>query len=173
MPKKPDYIIAENGNITKEALRHAKYFGIPIINVERKVYEEKAKKRGEELLASISEGDGYKEIDKKVAELLSMSEYKSAYRRLEGIGRSSDIPRPVNPTPLEEKCLKVSQMELLKRLDFLKNTIEEATHRIESATEEGLPMDQKIPGLDRFDIDIYDVQNQLHRMEDKDKKDSF
>ncbi len=47
MPKRPDYIIVENGRITKESLRHAKYFGIPIVNVERSVYAEKAEKRGE------------------------------------------------------------------------------------------------------------------------------
>ncbi len=47
MPKRPDYIIVENGRITKESLRHAKYFDIPIVNVERSVYVEKAEKRGE------------------------------------------------------------------------------------------------------------------------------
>lgn len=173
IPKKPDYIIVENGRITEESLRHAKYFGIPIVNIERSVYEEKAEKKGEELLASISENDTYEEMDEKIAELLSMSRYKSAYRTLEGIGRNFDIPRQINPTPLGKRCLEISQMEQLKRLDFIKNVLEEAIQNIESATEKGLTAEQNLPGFDFFDISIIDVQNQLWRTEYSDERDSF
>lgn len=172
MPKRPDYIIVENGRITEESLRHAKYFGIPIVNIEQSVYVEKAEKKGEELLASINENDTYAEMDGKIAELLSMSRYKSAYRTLESIGCNYDIPRQTNPTPLEKRCLEISQMEQLKRLDFIKNVLEEAIQNIESATEKGLPVEQKLPGFDYFYISIDDVQNQLRRTEYGDKRDS-
>lgn len=46
VPKKPDYIIVENGKITEVTLRHAKYFSIPIVNVERDVYLEKSEREG-------------------------------------------------------------------------------------------------------------------------------
>lgn len=173
IPKKPDYIIVENGRITEESLRHAKYFGIPIVNIERSIYAEKAEKKGEELLASISEDDTYEEMDGKIAKLLSMSRYKSAYRTLEGIGRNYDIPRQINPTSLQKRCLEISQMEQLKRLDFIKNVLEEAIQNIESATEKGLPAEQKLPGFDSFRIIIRDVQNQLRRTEYGDERDSF
>ncbi len=173
IPKKPDYIIVENGRITEESLRHAKYFGIPIVNIERSIYAEKAEKKGEELLASISENDTYEEMDEKIAELLSMSRYKRAYRTLEGIGRNYDIPRQINPTPLEKRCLEVLQMEQLKRLDFIKSALEEAIYNIGSATEKGLPAEQNFPGFDSFDIRIYDVQNQLLRKKDSDDRNSF
>lgn len=173
IPKKPDYIIVENGRITEESLRHAKYFGIPIVNIERSIYAEKAEKKGEELLASISEKDTYEEMDEKIAELLSMSRYKSAYRTLEDIGRNYDIPRQINPTPLGKRCLEISQMEQLKRLDFIKNVLEEAIQNIESATEKGLPAEQKLPGFDHFYVGIRDVQNQLRRTEYGDERDSF
>lgn len=165
IPKKPDYIIVENGRITEESLRHAKYFGIPIVNIERSIYAEKAEKKGEELLASISKDDTYEEMDGKIAELLSMSRYKSVYRTLEGIGRNCDIPHQIVPTPLGKRCLEISQMEQLKRLDFIKSVLEEAIHKIESATEKGLPIEQKLPGFDSFDISIIDVQKQLTHTE--------
>lgn len=172
IPKRPDYIIVEDGRITEESLRHAKYFGIPIVNIERSVYAEKAEKRGEELLASISEDDAYEEMDGKIAELLSMSRYKSEYRRLDGIGRNFDIPHQVmNPTPLDKRCLEVSQMEQLKRLDFVKSALEEATRSIESATERGLPMEQGLPGFEYFDISIRDLQKQLMRTKYGDEND--
>ncbi len=171
IPKKPDYIIVESGIISKESLRHAKYFGIPIINIERSIYTKKAEKRGEELLASISEDDTYKEMDKKIEELSSMSRYKKHIRTLEGIGRNYDmllLDRRAN-APLEQRCSEISQMEQLKRLDFIKSTLEEAIHNIESATEKGLPAEQNLPGFDYFDINIQDVQNRLKRTEDSDK----
>lgn len=175
MPKRPDYIIIENGIITEESLRHAKYFGIPIVNVDRLVYEKKAEKRGEELLASISENDTYEEMDGKIEELLTMSRFKSVYRTLDTIGRNDndDIPwNGINPTPLEKRCFEVSKMELLKRLDFIKSVLEEATRNIESATERGLPMEQGFPRFEQFFIFIQDVQKQLCRSEDRDERDS-
>lgn len=47
IPKCPDYIVAENGRITETMLRHADYFGIPIINIETGIYREQLIKRGE------------------------------------------------------------------------------------------------------------------------------
>ena len=174
IPKKPDYIIIENGRITEESLRHAKYFGIPIVNIERSIYTEKAERKGEELLASISEDDTYEEMDEKLAELSSMSRYKGVYRTLEGIGRNYDVPYQIeNPTPLQKRCFEVSQMEQLKRLDFIKGVLEEAVRNIESATEKGVPAEQKLPGFDFFHICITDVQNQLRRTAHSDKSDDY
>ena len=39
MPMLPDYIVAEDGIITEAMLKHAAYFGIPIVNVENKYYD--------------------------------------------------------------------------------------------------------------------------------------
>ncbi len=61
-------------------------------------------------------------------------------------------------------------MEQLKRLDFIKSKLEEATRNIKSATKSGLPMEQNIPGFESFSIGIRDVQNQLNRTEHGDKK---
>ena len=50
IPKKPDYIIVENGRITEESLCHAAYFGIPIVNIERSIYAEKQRKKAKNYL---------------------------------------------------------------------------------------------------------------------------
>ena len=174
IPKKPDYIITENGRITETALRHAKFFGIPIVNIERQVYAEKAQKRGEEILESISEKDSYQELDRKIAELMSISTFKinSGYLELEGIGRDYDKPRQLNPTPLQERCLEVSKMEQLKRLEFVKSTLEGVIRNIESTTERGLPASENLPGFEYFRIFIVDVQKQLWRTDISDRKDT-
>lgn len=37
-PKRPDFMIVQDGNINPTALKHAKYFNIPIININTKTY---------------------------------------------------------------------------------------------------------------------------------------
>lgn len=39
-PMKPDYLIALDGRITNDTLRHAAFFGVPIVNVESRYYTE-------------------------------------------------------------------------------------------------------------------------------------
>lgn len=48
MPRKPDYIIAEDGEITDTFLKHAKFWGIPILNIETKYYEDHVRMTDEE-----------------------------------------------------------------------------------------------------------------------------
>lgn len=173
MAKRPDYIIAENGKITEVALRHAKYFGIPIINIERVIYAEKAEKKGEELINSISEKDTYLELDGKIVELLSMSRYKHKYHTLSSIGRNFDIPRiSPNATAIEKQCLDISKMEQLKRIDFIKTTLEESIDKIEMATKDGKVLSQVFPQFDSFNISIRDVQNQTRSTKYGDTTDS-
>lgn len=172
VPKRPDYIIA-NGTISETALKHAKFFNIPIINIDRAAYEEKIERRGEELLASISEKDSYLELNQKLEELLSMAKYKNRYRSFDSIGRKNDIPTlPYGATALEKRLFEVSKLEQQKRLDFIKNALESYISEIEQATKENksAPEPAQIKNLD---ITISDVGRQLRSTEDSDIHDNF
>lgn len=170
--KRPDYIIVEDDKITEVVLKHAKFFNIPIVNIEQAVYAEKARRRGEDLLKSISENDSYLEIDKKFAELSSITEYKYALPKLEGIGRNYDIHRlPPNAGAIEEKRLKISQMEQLKRLDFIADVLKDATDRIKtgkSASSESGVLSQ----FEYFDVSVSDVHDHLFSTELNDRRDN-
>ncbi len=158
VPKRPDYIITENGRITEAALRHAKFYNVPIVNIEKPVYLEKARKRGEAIIDSISENDSYPEIDKKIDELLTMSSYKTRIRMLEGIGRAYDIPRlTVGATPLDEKYLEVSKLEQQKRLEFIRETLEKATKEVRMATEKGERAPRKPSGFSYFSAGVQEI----------------
>ncbi len=164
VPRRPDYIIVEDDNINDAALRHAKFFKIPIVNIQRQAYREKAYKRGIELINSISEHDSYQELDKKIEELTSMSNFKDMLRSRTGIGRAYDLPLPplVGDTPLDMKCRELSQMEQLKRLDFLTETLEQATQSLESSDHK-LSDAQIFPQFSHFSAIIWDSQNKLNR----------
>ncbi|MBR2997085.1 hypothetical protein IKF33_01460 [Candidatus Saccharibacteria bacterium] len=172
--KPPDYIVVRNGRVTDAAKRHAKFYLerheryggpiVPIINIEESYYVEKDKERGEKIIGSISENDDYLEIDKKMSELLSISQYrKEGYDTRKSIGRDIDIPKTDAMTEDERKWLEVSEIELSKRLDFAKSTLQEVIEKIESATEEEkvLPADYKPSQFEEFDVAIHDAQKLL------------
>lgn len=174
IPKKPDYIITENGKITEASLRHAKYFKIPIVNIDHAIYEAKAEKMEEEIINFINESGNYLDIDKKVTELLSMPKYKSVFYLLERIGRENDIPRIFSSTTaLEKQSLDIAKMELLKRIDFIKTTLEDAIDKIKIHKGDKEILSQVFSQFTSFDISILDVRNQIRSTKDDDVRESL
>lgn len=172
IPKTPDYIIT-NGTVSETALKHAKFFNIPIINIDRVAYEKKMEKHGEELLDSINEKNDYLELNQKLEELLSMSKYKNRYRSLDSIGRKFDIPTlPYGATALEERLFEVSKLEQQKRLNFIEGVLENYISEIEQATRENklAPEPDQIKNLN---IVVSDVGRQLRSIENSDIHDGF
>lgn len=172
VPKSPDYIIT-NGTVSETALKHAKFFNIPIINIDRAAYEKKIEKHGEELLDSINGKNDYLELNQKLEELLSMSKYKNRYRSLDSIGRKFDIPTlSYGATALEERLFEVSKLEQQKRLNFIEGVLENYISEIEQATRENklAPEPDQIKNLN---IVVSDVGRQLRSTENSDIHDSF
>ena len=173
IPKKPDYIITENDKITEAALRHAKYFGIPIVNIDRASYTAKAEKKGEEIINSISEKDNYLDLDNKLKELLSIAEYKVYFHQLENVGRNFDTTFiPPDADPIKKQCLEIAKIEQLKRIDFIKTTLEEAIDKIKMDKRGKMDLSQVFSQFALFDISIQDVHNQTRSMVYHDEKDS-
>ena len=149
-PKKPDYIITEDGKISEAALRHAQFFGIPIINIDNQVYDEKMRKRGDAILDSISESDSYAEINQKMADLHTMSKYQ-------GVGQSDYEIRNVgggdNASTSSERAINIRNLELAKRLVFIKDTLK----AIIKNSNDKSPF---IPtGLDYFRVAFSDIRD--------------
>ena len=165
IPKSPDYIIT-NGTVSETALKHAKFFNIPIINIDRVAYEKKIEKRGEELLDSINEKNNYLELNQKLEELLSMPKYKKRWHSLNSIGRKVET-LPYGADAIEERLFEVSKLEQQKRLDFIEDVLENYISEIEQATRENklAPEPDQIKDLK---IVVSDVWRQLRSTEDSD-----
>ena len=165
IPKSPDYIIT-NGTVSETALKHAKFFNIPIINIDRVAYEKKIEKRGEELLDSINEKNNYLELNQKLEELLSMPKYKQRWRSLNSIGRKVET-LPYGLGALDERLFEVSKLEQQKRLDFIEDVLENYISEIEQATRENklAPEPDQIKDLK---IVVSDVWRQLRSTEKSD-----
>ena len=176
IPKKPDYIITENGKITEAVLRHAKYFGVPIVNIDRASYVAKAEKKGEEIINSISDKDDYLDLDNKMTELLSMSEYRRIFSQLnilqlKDIGYKSETEAPsISPdaSALEKQCLDIARIELFKRIDFIKTTLEDAIDKIKMDKRGKMDLSQVFSQFASFDIYITNAQNRTKSNERSD-----
>ena len=122
--KRPDFIVVDDGKISEVSLKHAAYFGIPIVNVENKIYDEKMQKRGNEILDSIGNEDSYEELNKKLCELKSMSHFKGLMEFQESAGRNCGIPRLWSAQDSESvKCFDAARMEFDKRIDFIEEIL--------------------------------------------------
>lgn len=158
-PKKPDYIIAEDGRISEAMLRHAKFFGIPIVNIDTKVYEEKQLEKGKEIIDSITMDDEYKEIDHKIAELESLDVYKPYYQDHESIGRNMDIIQSYSDATIRKECVKVEQIEMAKRIDFIEETMKKFIEQAKRAIENGAPIPTKPDGFEYVSFSLEDLQS--------------
>jgi len=170
IPKNPDYIITE-GTVSEIALKHASFFNIPIININKAVYKEKMKTRGEELLNSIDENNTFLELSQKLEELLSMNEFTRKYSFLNTIGRNDDVPTlPNNADALEERLFEVSKLEQQKRLEFIEGLLENYISDIEQATRENklAPRPDQVKDLS---IQVFDARQLVSSYEDVDKYD--
>ena len=159
--KLPDYIIVENDKISEIALKHAKFFNIPIVNIENSIYREKAIKHGEEIIKSIDWDGDYIDINKKISELTSISEYGQRYDQRKSIGRKCDEPVILRSLIQDERtnvCFELSNLEFDRRLGFIKDVLEKAIKYIDNATANGQKA-QDFPQFDFFEVNIEDIQN--------------
>ena len=163
--KRPDYIIVQNGEITDAVLRHAKFFGIPIINIDTKVYSKRNFEKGEKILESINDEDSFVEISKKIEKFMTMTDVAYGFHRREAIGRRRDEEEKNYRFmgSLNEKCTKVSELEFTKRLEFIQTTIRDATKKLEEANKRGEAITDGFEELfEYFDISVVDVHKEGH-----------
>lgn len=167
IPKSPDYIITD-GTVSEIALKHANFFNIPIININKTIYEEKMKARGEELLNSINEKNTYLELNQKLEELLSMREFRKKFGFLSKIGPNIIPTLSCNADELEKRLFEVSKLEQQKRLEFIEDLLENYTSEIEQATRENklAPRPNQVKDLS---IQVFDARQQISSYEDADK----
>ena len=74
LPLLPSYIITESGEIADQALRHAKYFNIPIVDINREIYDKKYEDHIEKLIDSLGRDADYVEVA-RVNDLIHMIDY--------------------------------------------------------------------------------------------------
>lgn len=165
-PKRPPFIVTLDGKINDYSLRHAKFFTVPIVNIERSSYWEKAQEMSNQIIDSISEDDSYDELIRKIQNLQSIGLNKGPgmYEEIISIGRAVDA-YPIlksaifNPRTYSEKLAKLSVTEFMKRLEFIDATLREATEKIKQATRNEVPVSPVPSQFSEFNVRLYDYRH--------------
>ena len=154
-PLKPSYIVVVDGKITDTVMRHADYWGIPIINIESQTYRERLEKKGKAIIDSIDENISFIELEKKLEEYDSVSEDQQFAPLSTEVGYFNDA---TEGGVEERKRQNIRELEIAKSLEYLKGVIEDITKRIDDDTENGVVSTASASdyGLDKFDVVIYE-----------------
>ena len=142
-PKMPDYIITRNGDVDEYALKHAKFFNIPIININNTVYKKKMEERGNAILEKIYKEKSYPKIMAYIEELQSMSIYKEQIRLIETIGafnatdsiKRGEMPYLERRNIIKNRFSNILKKEQLERLNFMRESLIKATSILEESTK--------------------------------------
>lgn len=143
-PRLPDYIIAQNGTITVDMLKHAAAFDIPVVNIEEKFYNEKFRARAEEILASVTKDNDYQEVLAALHEIGSLGPYRSAMKRInwtalsrrDEAGRRAITDRDFSDS-FSQKLVGLVNLELEKRISFIADVLQDEIKKVQQATERG------------------------------------
>lgn len=162
LPLLPSYIITESGEIADQALRHAKYFNIPIVDINREIYDKKYEDHIEKLIDSLGRDADYVEVA-RVNDLIHMVDYshnwdkhKDNYWHSRHYEESYDDPdrKKLKRQFKEEneendrisddrsryinQCITgISQLEYDKRTDFIVSKINDIADVYRKANERG------------------------------------
>lgn len=162
LPLLPSYIITESGEIADQALRHAKYFNIPIVDINREIYDKKYEDHIEKLIESLGRDADYAEVA-RVNDLIHMVDYSynrdkhnnNYWYRRRYEDNYDDPARWESKSRLKEEneendrisddrsryinqCItRISQLEYDKRTDFIVSKINDIADAYRKANERG------------------------------------
>lgn len=159
-PKLPDYIVAKDGQISEAALRHAKYFGIPIVDIKTDIYKKQQKARAREILDSIDLTEPYPSLRKKVDKLYGLDSIGVDSGREQRIGLWTRITSGVekNGTKLGEDIAKAEITDTERGLDYIEEQLREQIQKIRDALKNGDSVKTLPESFDMFEVSSTDVR---------------
>lgn len=179
-PYGPDYIIAQHGIITEDMLRHAKFFGVPIVDIWTGPYEEKMQKRTIAALESVNENSSYEEIMDFVnifeMDECSKRDFTILWKNI-GDGSLENHRRQTRrdyqgseKEELSEKFLAFEKIEIEKRIDFIGEKLANAIMECKKATSEQRPYQQEKSSAQILRVEVCEHKLNRRRTLDGDKK---
>ncbi|MBQ3470642.1 hypothetical protein IJH23_02985 [Candidatus Saccharibacteria bacterium] len=148
-PRKPDYIILNDGKGMETMLKHAAYFNIPILNIETREYEKQEVKNlvsdAERVMRN--ENAKYEDIA-KVWQKIQSSKAIEGNKDTESTGYGRELSvLTIGGTPANETIKEFLQFELNKRVEEIVARFKATTDRMRRANEEGTPLWQLESGI--------------------------
>ncbi len=177
-PLLPSYIITESGKIVDQALRHAKYFNIPIVDISRELYDKKYEDHIEKLVNSLDRDADYVEVA-RIDSLIHLIDYSynrklhlsNYYAKRNGFqysyeaagdgkterrlrshfdeeDKESDSISDERSRFINQCIARVGQLEYDKRIDFIVDKINDIADAYRKANNRGEYLDYGHSGAD-------------------------
>lgn len=148
-PRKPDYIILNDGKGMETMLKHAAYFDIPIINLKTAEYQ---KSEIDSILSDVEkvmedENAKYEEISKVWRRVQSSTAIQGDKNTSStGYGRKLSVYTGIG-VPEDEKIKEFLDFELKKRTEEITTRLKTAVEKLRRASEDGTPLWQANGGI--------------------------
>ena len=148
-PRKPDYIVLNDGKGMETMLKHAAYFDIPIINIESAEYRKnEIKKIADEAERIMEDKDAKYQDIAKVWQKIQSSTAIRGNKSTRSIGYGEKVSIYTSEGELVNKKLEsFLQFELSKRIEEIVTKLKAATEKMRKANEEGTPLWQAESGI--------------------------
>ena len=148
-PRKPDYIVLNDGKGMETMLKHAAYFDIPIINIESAEYaKNEIKKIADEAERIMEDKDAKYQDIAKVWQKIQSSTAIRGNKSTRSIGYGEKVSIYTSGGELVNKKLEsFLQFELSKRIEEIVTKLKATTEKMRKANEEGTPIWQANRGV--------------------------
>lgn len=163
-PRLPDYIIAQNGLITDDMMRHAKFFNIPIVNIEEAPYRERQNREAWELMNNLSEDALYEDIAKALHRVNRLGSQRGQVRLAEEIGegrekRFIEAQSRLAYDEMSGRMVALEELEAGKRVEFIKDELEKMAQDCQRVTEAGREYRAQDDKVEWMSVMLQDMRN--------------
>jgi|GEM_PF-6742982 len=140
-PKRPDALVTYDGKITEAALRHAAFFGVPVVNIERAPYVKQMRERAAKMIEDYQGSESYEDLSgflDDVATLMPthtlphiswIGDNPAHKNQAQGI--EWNIPHGMSPEAREKLIKILTDEEPRLKMDFLKQSLDKGLSQVE------------------------------------------
>lgn len=164
-PLRPSYIITVDNNITETMLKHANFFNIPILNIDRKVYDEKLNLKASDALRNITPDSSYDQFVAALNAIRHAPQFSNQFAPRDSYGRSDDADaiiarRQYYPAgDLHEKWSEFEQLEFEKRLKLIESELGDLVDTYETANATNEKCSFNSERFEKFSISAFDAES--------------
>lgn len=159
-PKLPDYIVTKDGEISEAALKHAKYFKIPIVDIRMDNYRKKQAVRAREILDSIDFAEPYPMLRKKIDKLYGLDSIGTDSNRKQKIGSLTNLTSRAEKRggELGKDIAKAEIIDAKRGLEYVEGQLREQIQKLRNAFNNGDSVKAIPEGFDVFGVSMTDVR---------------
>ncbi len=153
-PRKPDFMVVNDGRGMETILKHAAYFKVPVINIETRAYAREEVRRFLGEIEEIQRGEASYEQIRKLYERIEASTAVSGEKKTNGLGYGAEVRVSTSlGGEANEKIKEFLEYEKERRTEEVRKKLAEGAKKLREGAREGkgaFSIETDIMGVQRF-----------------------